>query len=388
MTQKSSSPDPAKCDHCKIRPRYTDGDVVHPYCGKGCASLAKGKQPATGNASTPTSPPLSRSITTNTDETTPGASPNVLRFNGSGFANPPRNSIILNNWTPRHNRASVQQPDTLIPFCWVPECFNRVYVGKNGATGHYCSKAHMKLGTYGCICCRKAPVIDPISFCQSCSDEVFYMAPLIVEVPTDHERYTSVASQFKKKWQHNNNCPEVRAIYKIVSTIESLENFEQYLNLVEAKGNFMAQGKTRGNENRRWHGTTRNCNIGDKGETDFCQDSSCSLCSIMKSSFDLSFSMGTGMFGGGIYTSSTTSKSDHFSRNVRASEWKAMLLNKVVVGKGYRMTAGDTTMMSPPDGYDSVLAEASDSGLNYDELVVYDNDAIRPSYLVMYDVPK
>ena len=26
--------------------------------------------------------------------------------------------------------------------------------------------------------------------------------------------------------------------------------------------------------------------------------------------------------------------------------------------------------------------------LNYDELVVYNNDAIRPSYLVMYDIPK
>jgi hypothetical protein len=31
-----------------------------------------------------------------------------------------------------------------------------------------------------------------------------------------------------------------------------------------------------------------------------------------------------------------------------------MLLNKVVVGKGYRMTAGDTTLVGPPDGYDSV----------------------------------
>ena len=34
-----------------------------------------------------------------------------------------------------------------------------------------------------------------------------------------------------------------------------------------------------------------------------------------------------------------------------------------------------------------VLAEAGLS-LNYDELVVYDNDAIRPSYLVMYDTPQ
>ena len=31
-----------------------------------------------------------------------------------------------------------------------------------------------------------------------------------------------------------------------------------------------------------------------------------------------------------------------------------------------------------------VLAEVG-SSLNYDELVVYNNDAIRPSYLVMYE---
>ena len=34
-----------------------------------------------------------------------------------------------------------------------------------------------------------------------------------------------------------------------------------------------------------------------------------------------------------------------------------------------------------------VLGEVGGS-LNHDELVVYNNDAIRPSYLVMYDKPK
>jgi len=34
-----------------------------------------------------------------------------------------------------------------------------------------------------------------------------------------------------------------------------------------------------------------------------------------------------------------------------------------------------------------VLGEVGDR-LNYDELVVYNNDAIRPSYLVMYDEPQ
>ena len=31
-----------------------------------------------------------------------------------------------------------------------------------------------------------------------------------------------------------------------------------------------------------------------------------------------------------------------------------MLLNKVAVGRGYKMTTADTTMTEPPPGYDSV----------------------------------
>ena len=31
-----------------------------------------------------------------------------------------------------------------------------------------------------------------------------------------------------------------------------------------------------------------------------------------------------------------------------------MLLNKVVVGKGYKMTVDSTTLTAPPTGYDSV----------------------------------
>jgi len=61
-----------------------------------------------------------------------------------------------------------------------------------------------------------------------------------------------------------------------------------------------------------------------------------------------------------------------------------MLLNKVVVGKGYKILHDNPSMSAPPVGYDSVLAEVGGS-LNYDELIVYTNDAVRPSYLVMYE---
>lgn len=80
---------------------------------------------------------------------------------------------------------------------------------------------------------------------------------------------------------------------------------------VESRGNFVAMGKARGNENRRWHGTRRRCNLGDPGITTFCAGARCSLCCVIKSSFDLKFfkaSTGWGRFGHGIYISSTSSK--------------------------------------------------------------------------------
>jgi len=36
------------------------------------------------------------------------------------------------------------------------------------------------------------------------------------------------------------------------------------------------------------------------------------------------------------------------------SDWKALLLNKVVVGNGVKLTYDDTTLTRPPPGYDSV----------------------------------
>ena len=47
-------------------------------------------------------------------------------------------------------------------------------------------------------------------------------------------------------------------------------------------------------------------------------------------------------------------RSDGYSCNDVPSTWKAMLLNRVVVGKGYKMTVDNTTLTEPPTGYDSV----------------------------------
>jgi hypothetical protein len=38
-----------------------------------------------------------------------------------------------------------------------------------------------------------------------------------------------VGSQFRQKWLHDDGCPEVRAIYKIVNTNFGIAKYRQYL---------------------------------------------------------------------------------------------------------------------------------------------------------------
>jgi len=102
----------------------------------------------------------------------------------------------------------------------------------------------------------------------------------------------------------------VRCVVTLIKK-PNLHMSPNFRDFVEARGNFTAVNRPPGNENRRWHGTRRKCTLGDKGCTTFCSDAQCSLCSIVKTSYDLAhFGKKTswGRFGAGIYTSSTSSK--------------------------------------------------------------------------------
>jgi hypothetical protein len=64
-----------------------------------------------------------------------------------------------------------------------------------------------------------------------------------------------------------------------------------------------------------------------------------------------------------------------------------MLLCKVAMGKAYKTP---TDMDTLKKGFDSVHGEATkgDKGLNYDELVVYREDAVLPFAVVEYQFRK
>jgi len=148
------------------------------------------------------------------------------------------------------------------------------------------------------------------------------------------------------------------------------------------------RGITGGNTRRRFHGTVRECCLGDtSSENALCRLSTCNLCRIIQSSFQLAKAgqrTNFGRFGAGIYTSATSSKANDYSFGFgSASPNKAMLLNDVVMGRVVKLTRTDTSLKQPPRGFDAVIGEPG-GDLNYDECVVYNNDAIRPSFLIIY----
>lgn len=99
-----------------------------------------------------------------------------------------------------------------------------------------------------------------------------------------------VAKQFSDTWRHTNLAAKAPAhIYFILVSPAEMQRYNSYKQAVEAKGNFKQRNRTPGNENRRWHGTTRKCSLGDPGNTELCQNTTCALCSIITSSFDLAF---------------------------------------------------------------------------------------------------
>ncbi|KAI0715566.1 ADP-ribosylation [Fomitopsis betulina] len=201
-------------------------------------------------------------------------------------------------------------------------------------------------------------------------------------VPHSQASFRDVSKQFRDQWKHPTSVPRVVQIWKIYCNRDHTDEFSRYKLAIERKRNVPG-----GNSKRRWHGTVRACTVGDsQGQSALCNDVLCALCNIIRSSFHVAKAgqrTNFGRFGAGIYTSATSSKANDYVVEPGGSGYKAMLLNDVVLGCVVKMTTGDENLIQPPAGYDSVVGQPG-GDLNYDEAIVYKNEAIRPLFLVIY----
>ncbi|KAG9028336.1 hypothetical protein FS837_003912 [Tulasnella sp. UAMH 9824] len=236
-----------------------------------------------------------------------------------------------------------------------------------------------------CLMCRELPKAPKRHFCgKACSDKAEKNAPILLDVPKNDPKFADIVKQFNDTWQGSNK-PTVHRICKVVNSKAVEDRFQAYRRVgqkVEQAGNWVAQGKTAGNENRRWHGTVRECTVGDDpNKLDMCTSTACKLCCVIRTSFDMKY-VAVGVYGLGIYTSAYSSTSHGYTRvATKGSPYRAMFLTRIVTGKDHLFTSGvtDPNAKAPPPGYDSVAVCPKHSAL-----IVFQNEAICPSWLVLY----
>ncbi|CAG8443227.1 10306_t:CDS:2 [Ambispora gerdemannii] len=261
-----------------------------------------------------------------------------------------------------------------------------------------------------CLVCKRENALQSRDICSdACQDYITRTAPCLLNLPTNGQKFKDISNQFVKTWKHAHKpVPDVTSVWKIYCGEAMNNRYNAYRDAVERKqqlagkpfprGDGMRRREmTAGNEQRRFHGTKMNCFIGLLTSASLCYDNTCAICCIIREGYKLKF-VGTGeislafqRFGRGLYFSGTSSKSDDYNekslKSYNGLKYKAMLLNKVVVGKGFPQTVDDTNLVKPPNDYDSILGEPSPTGnLNYDEVVVYNEAACLPQYLIIYRV--
>jgi len=111
-----------------------------------------------------------------------------------------------------------------------------------------------------------------------------------------------VENKFKNAWGFPNlRKPTIKRIFKIIENKSFLQPYDRYKSVLTKYPGlalttdcFIHIRRKVHNELFRYHGTTRNCNLGSRGNTRICGSTSCPLCSILKTSFKTSLANPTG----------------------------------------------------------------------------------------------
>ena len=141
------------------------------------------------------------------------------------------------------------------------------------------------------------------------------------------------------------------------------------------------------NSDRFFHGTKLLCDLLSADEA--CSQPDCGICGVCRKGFDSSL-IGTNIsrfkrFGHGIYLAPNSSKCHDYTQGVEEYDIRAQLLCLVACGEKCELIHDNTELKQPPLNYHCVYGKSARGGsLNYDEIVVYDAQAVLPQYVVVY----
>ena len=220
--------------------------------------------------------------------------------------------------------------------------------------------------------------------------DVFVFAGCSGLVPLEEscKQYKDLQKHFLRTWcKDKGRHPRMHSIFKIVNP-----SMEQRLHRYLSK---MPQSYRK--TEQYYHGTRLHCDLLKYLQP--CSNAWCGICGITKKGFDPDqiSSSSWQRFGKGFYLAPNSSKSYDYPVAGRTGNtplaatlpYRALLVCDVVPGRKYTVRKNAPSLQGPPSRYDSVYGKAKLLGfkvsrdLNYDELVVFNAAAIKPSFILL-----
>lgn len=181
----------------------------------------------------------------------------------------------------------------------------------------------------------------------------------------DGPKFEELSGQFFSKWKGEEAPPTIAAIWRVHDD-QLLEKHQAYCSRIGDVG-AKPPGRDPGNQQRRFHGTKQACSF--RGQP--CSAEGCSACSIIRKGFQLRHTQSC-YYGQGIYSTSTSSKAYQYGQ-------RAMLVVGVAAGL-LEKVQGNAACKGPlQPGCHSRMVDKFN-----DELVVFEEAAIVPLYLIVF----
>ncbi|KAK8551588.1 hypothetical protein V6N13_120044 [Hibiscus sabdariffa] len=181
-----------------------------------------------------------------------------------------------------------------------------------------------------------------------------------------------------------NRFGEIESILKVHNMQRTLDQFEDYREMVKLKENKLSKKHPRcladGNELLRFYGTAVACSLGLESTLSLCTLEKCGVCQILRYGF---FSKKESKKTWGVFTSSTSKRAvdcielDEGNHSLR----KALLVCRVIAGRVLKPLENVQEMESQSN-FDS-LAGKSDCLSNIEELYSLNPSALLPCFVVI-----
>ena len=195
-------------------------------------------------------------------------------------------------------------------------------------------------------------------------------AGVTIKLATSQE-LLAVTRSFEQRWRSTEEaCPKLDHVY-VVTNAELSQRWTAYQNNLKDK-----------TVEEHYHGTKLTCSL--TTTQTLCNNQDCGICGIATMGLDrrcIRKNTDYQRFGNAFYLAPNPSKCHVYTQG--CGKYRAMLLCDVCPGIKYKLKSNDQSLTDLPKWYDTVQ-RVSGTRTPYNELVVFNPDAVMPRYIIVY----